>query len=171
MRVILNVYDLHTANDFVASLGLGFYHSGVEVDGREYSYSQSGGIYDSPPRIVPHFRGSLDMGEFVGGRSSLSAAIDALRGRFAPNRYDMVTNNCNHFSDALTFQLLGKHAPSWINRMAQLGTCVACLVPRRALPAPPDDPRKTPFKGAGHVLGSSDAIRAATLRRLESSPD
>ena len=32
-KVILNVYDLNEQNDFLYPLGLGMYHSGVEVHG------------------------------------------------------------------------------------------------------------------------------------------
>ena len=38
--VLLNVYDLSPLNDYISWLGIGFYHTGLEVDGREW--------YDSP---------------------------------------------------------------------------------------------------------------------------
>lgn len=36
--VILNVYDLSPMNQHLYSLGLGAYHSGLEVHGTEYSF-------------------------------------------------------------------------------------------------------------------------------------
>ena len=37
-KVVLNVYDLSPSNKYLYSIGLGFYHSGVEVNGKEYSF-------------------------------------------------------------------------------------------------------------------------------------
>ena len=39
--VILNIYDMFWTNDYTANVGLGVYHSGLEVYGREYAYGQS----------------------------------------------------------------------------------------------------------------------------------
>ncbi len=39
--VILNIYDMFWTNDYTANVGLGVYHSGREVYGREYAYGQS----------------------------------------------------------------------------------------------------------------------------------
>lgn len=184
--VVLNVYDLNEANELLSSMGLGFYHSGVEIgleERREYAFAPIVGIYDSPPRSVPNalFRGAVNMGYFEGGRERLARAIDALRGRFRPDGYDMVTNNCNNFADALVHELLGAHIPPWINRLAALGSCVACLVPRK-LPSPAVDATSHAFGGDGYSVGRAGSsteqgldpraqIRAATLRRLDTGPD
>ena len=36
--VILNIYDMFWTNDYTSNLGVGVYHSGLEVYGREYAY-------------------------------------------------------------------------------------------------------------------------------------
>lgn len=36
--VILNVYDMYWINEYTNSLGLGVYHSGVEIFGTEFAY-------------------------------------------------------------------------------------------------------------------------------------
>ena len=61
--VYLNVYDLSPANDYVYSVGLGVFHSGVEVDGTEYSFASGAGIFDMTPRDAPNarFREALDI--------------------------------------------------------------------------------------------------------------
>jgi hypothetical protein len=59
-EVILNVYDL-AQSSFQTSLlksgGIGFYHSGIEIDGIEYSYGgnfeHSGtGVFSQEPLVV-----------------------------------------------------------------------------------------------------------------------
>lgn len=46
----LNVYDLSPVNEFGHPIGLGVFHSGLEVDGREYTFAGGGGIFDHDPR-------------------------------------------------------------------------------------------------------------------------
>lgn len=143
--VKLNVYDLHVANEFVAAIGLGLYHSGVEIDGREYVFGSGSGIADVAPRSAPNaiFRASIPMGSFDGGSREVARAVDELRSTFPESGYDLVSRNCNHFADALVFELLRKHIPAWVNRAAMFGSCIACLVPRDRDPTSIEDGRPT----------------------------
>ncbi|EDW56161.1 GM22738 [Drosophila sechellia] len=36
--VMLNIYDLSTSNDYTFPLGVGVFHSGVQMYGREYAF-------------------------------------------------------------------------------------------------------------------------------------
>lgn len=38
MIVRLNVYDLHTCNDFFGVIGIGLYHSGIQLDNEEFAF-------------------------------------------------------------------------------------------------------------------------------------
>lgn len=60
-EIILNVYYLGTKkqaeNPVFAALGVGLYHSGIEIDGTEYSYggnadTSSTGVFTMPPLMV-----------------------------------------------------------------------------------------------------------------------
>ena len=54
--VILNVYDMFWTNEYTGNMGLGVYHSGLEVYGREYAYGghpfNFSGIFDIAPRAA-----------------------------------------------------------------------------------------------------------------------
>ncbi|CAM9776904.1 unnamed protein product, partial [Choristocarpus tenellus] len=134
-QVIINVYDLHPANEYGYSFGLGAYHSGVEIGGREYTFAGGGGIFDHSPREAPNarFREAVKMGTYQGGTSELNRALDALREEFALHRYNVLSRNCNSFSSALCEQLLGRPGPGWINRLAWMGSWFSCLVPPQML--------------------------------------
>lgn len=59
--------------------------------------------------------------------------------KYRASKYDLLTNNCNHFTDEL-LQILtaGRfRAPNYINRVANLGSIFHCLVPRRYLISTP----------------------------------
>lgn len=52
---------------------------------------------------------------------------------WAGPRYDLLTHNCNHFTDAVCKRLTGSGIPSWINRTAALGRNVLWAVPKSIL--------------------------------------
>ena len=116
---------------------MGLHHTGVEVAGQEYSYGSGGGIYDGPPKQAPgaRFRCQLEMGTFDGGTQELNKALDELRhkGGFGSNGYNLIRKNCNHFCNALVWQLLRRPIPAHINRLANLGDCCSCLLPKELL--------------------------------------
>lgn len=124
MAVVVNVYDLHDSNRMLHNVGTGFYHTGIEVNGYEYSFSQNG-VVRTRPRL-PEFgalREQLQMGYYDGGMGGVNSIISALRNeRFQPGAYDVVHLNCNHFSDAFCSRAVGAHLPEWINRMASVGS-------------------------------------------------
>ena len=62
--IILNVYDLHPMNENLIGVGLGFYHSGLEIHGSEYSFGEAG-IFQNTPKEAPPaiFRVSIPLGE------------------------------------------------------------------------------------------------------------
>ena len=54
--VILNVYDMFWTNEYTGNIGLGVYHSGLEIYGREYAYGGHpfpfSGIFDIAPKAA-----------------------------------------------------------------------------------------------------------------------
>jgi deubiquitinase DESI2 len=180
-KVFLNVYDLSPANEYLYPIGLGLHHSGIEIDGREYSYGSGGGIFDGPPKVAPgaRFRMQLELGVFDGGSKELNKALDDLRhdSGFGADGYNLVRRNCNHFCNALSWKLLRRPIPTHINRLAGIGDCCSCFLPKNFLEDSPvgknginqqtsfavptqasmmrggDAGRNNNFSGTGHSLG------------------
>mmetsp|Transcript_12610 Transcript_12610/g.21365 ORF Transcript_12610/g.21365 Transcript_12610/m.21365 type:complete len:245 (+) Transcript_12610:113-847(+) len=181
--VLLNVYDLSPANEYLYSMGMGLHHSGVEILGKEYSFASGGGVFDSTPKEAPgaKFRESIELGSFEGGSAEVSSAISDLRGDFGPDRYNLIKRNCNHFANALVWRLLRRTIPGHVNRLANIGQCCSCLLPKKLLEESPVGPNSggggsgggfevygrdskkndsisTPaFSGSGVTLGSQDS--------------
>eukprot|EP00600_Ochromonadales_sp_CCMP1393_P003393 CAMPEP_0174990440 /NCGR_PEP_ID=MMETSP0004_2-20121128/21322_1 /TAXON_ID=420556 /ORGANISM="Ochromonas sp., Strain CCMP1393" /LENGTH=249 /DNA_ID=CAMNT_0016244047 /DNA_START=71 /DNA_END=820 /DNA_ORIENTATION=+ len=124
ITILLKVYDLHQSNSILHTVGTGFYHTGVEVNGYEFSFSESGVVRTRPS--LPQFgelRDSIVMGTYTEGMTGIYSIISNLRNdRFQPGSYDVVTLNCNHFSDSFCVATVNTHIPVWVNRMAEIGS-------------------------------------------------
>jgi len=140
-KILLHVYDLSPANSYLYPVGLGLHHSGVEIFGSEYSFASGAGIFDSStPRDVPGamYRETHDFGIYTGSMSDLRRELSELKNeRFGPDDYHLLRRNCNHFANALIFKLLKKQIPAHINRLAEVGICCSCLLPKEMLEQAP----------------------------------
>jgi len=192
-KVTLNIYDLSPANDMLYPIGFGLHHSGVEILGVEYSFASGGGIFESSPKVAPGalFRESIELGAFDGGQQELQRALADLREDFGPDRYNLIRKNCNHFANALVWNLLGRQIPPHVNRLADVGVCCSCFLPKKLIDhAPVGDPTDTSgggssssgfsrsggppssssssqvktFVGAGNKLGSNDSSSSSRWR-------
>ena len=156
-KVVLNVYDLSKVNDYLVSVGMGLHHSGVEILGREYSFASGGGIFDSTPKDAPGaiYRESIELGSFDGGSGELQSAISDLREEFGPDQYNLIRRNCNHFANSLVWKLLGRTIPGHVNRLANVGQCLTCCIPKRFL----EDAPVGPGGGGGSSSSSSSGFQ------------
>lgn len=141
--VILNVYDLFNINEYVVPLGLGIFHTGIQVYGSEYTYGghtySHSGIFEMAPRSAEqelgdnfHYRESIHLGYTHFSRDEVNRIVDQLGWQFTGNSYHLTANNCNHFSDTMSRLLCGQNIPGWINRLAFVVGCVPFL--QRCLP-------------------------------------
>jgi len=138
-KIFLNVYDLSTANDYMLwDLGFGLHHTGIQVHGDEWTFS-SGGVFYHRPRGAPNvkFRTQILLGTCHYSSSKVKAVVDTLRAEFVGEAYNVVGRNCNHFSDALSRSLLNKSIPGYINRLANIGKCISCLLPKSLVGSSP----------------------------------
>ena len=141
ITVKLNIYDLSPKNDYLHKIGFGLYHTSVEIQGLEYSFGGEGEgiVVSSTPKDVPIenaiFRESIEIGIFKGNYNDIQTVIEDLRtdDKFSPKSYDIMYKNCNHFTNALCWELLHKSIPSYCNRLADYGTCLTCfLLPKKS---------------------------------------
>jgi hypothetical protein len=141
--VLLNVYDMYKINEYTTNIGLGIFHSGVEVYGAEFGYgghpNSHTGIFDMQPRneqvLGEYFnmKGQLRFRQtiLIGHTNFTQEEVDMIKNRlgrkFRGNRYHLLNNNCNHFSAAFTKILCRKRIPAWVNRLAHVSSFIPFL--------------------------------------------
>ncbi|KAI3773468.1 hypothetical protein L1987_47998 [Smallanthus sonchifolius] len=133
--VYLNVYDLTSMNGCAYWLGLGVYHSGVQVYGVEYAFGSheqsTTGIYEGEPKQCEGFtfRKQILIGWTEMSLTEIRRFMEERARDYRGNSYELFTRNCNHFCNDACIRLTGNPIPSWINRLARIGLLCNCLIP------------------------------------------
>ncbi|KAL9993989.1 putative PPPDE peptidase domain-containing protein [Helianthus debilis subsp. tardiflorus] len=133
--VYLNVYDLTSMNGYAYWLGLGVYHSGVQVHGVEYAFGcheqESTGIFEGEPKQCEGFtfRKQILIGWTEKNLNEVRGIMEELAEDYKGVSYNLITKNCNHFCNDVCVRLTGKSIPSWINRLARIGFLCNCIIP------------------------------------------
>jgi hypothetical protein len=184
-KVYLNVYDLTPYNDYVHFAGLGAYHSGLEVYGREYSFGghefSSTGVFVCETKSAPgaRFQQSIEVGETDLSAAEVQSLVDSMSAEWAGNSYHLLTRNCNSFTNALCKRMLNRRAPFWINRLACIGNAVQCCLPQSLGLRPPTadgvemEDVNVPFSGHGYSLADygEEGYAMADERSFSECPD
>ncbi|KAL2462145.1 PPPDE putative thiol peptidase family protein [Abeliophyllum distichum] len=135
VSVYLNVYDLTSINGYAYWLGLGVYHSGVQVHGVEYAFGSheypTTGIFEGEPRKCDGFtfRKSLLIGWTDMTRGEVRGVMEELAEKYKGNAYNLISKNCNHFCNDACIKLTGNPIPNWVNRLARIGLFCNCIIP------------------------------------------
>ena len=98
------------------------------------------GVYWTKPLTEPPggtFKCDLLQGFTFRSEHEIETIIKDVSAEFLGQSYNLLTYNCNHFTSHLCEKLVGKPAPSWLNRAANIGIALPCVVPREWI-APPD---------------------------------
>ena len=119
-KVIVYQYDLTQGMAKAMSRGLigkqvdGVWHTAVCVFGKEYFYG--GGICIGEPKKTPYGYPvkEIDFGYTTKTEADLKAYIKSINSQFTINTYNVLNHNCNHFTDAALYFLVGKHLPDSI---------------------------------------------------------
>ncbi|KAF7806359.1 deSI-like protein [Senna tora] len=146
--LVLNVYDLTPLNNYMYWIGLGIFHSGIEVHGKEYGFGAhefpTSGVFEVEPRMCPGFiyRRSITLGQINIHPSDFRMFIEKMALEYYGDTYQLLSKNCNHFTDDVSRRLIGKGIPGWVNRLAKLeldshsscshfllGILCSCLLP------------------------------------------
>lgn len=92
------------------------------------------------PRTEPPggiFRYQILQGFTTRSDVAVEAIIHEVSERFQGKDYNLLKNNCNHFTSYLCHRLTSRNAPRWINRAASIGVALPCVVPKDWI-CPPD---------------------------------
>lgn len=152
--VTLHVWELQTAPDeqqqqqstgaralsffskLLPSMGMGAYHTSLEVMGDRYTFAANAGIVKSRSRneAVPGgalFKESILLGACsVRNRGELQEIVKKLDEFFSKTAYHLVHRNCNHFTETFATAIIMKdtlaepgthklkYYPEWVNRLA-----------------------------------------------------
>ena len=85
-----------------------------------------------------------------------------LRTEFGPEAYNLITKNCNHFANALVYTLLAKQIPTYVNRLANLGSFVSCLLPKKMLENAPVGDTNNGSSSSGFQVHTRGAMNGKT---------
>lgn len=146
--VFLNVYDITPINGYAYWVGLGVYHSGVQVHGVEYAFGAheypSTGIFEGEPKKCEGFtfRKGILIGWTELGTEQVKKVMEELATEYRGNAYNLITKNCNHFCNVTCIRLTGNPIPSWVNRLARIGFICNCVIPASITTAKIRHPRK-----------------------------
>lgn len=110
-EVTLHVYDLDEAPGAIAAIGLGAYHSALEIGGREYAYGSCDtgtGVWSGIPKQARGFsyKKSVAMGTCRLSHAEVQRILELMMDRWAGADYDLLKHNCNHFTSALARALV-----------------------------------------------------------------
>ena len=135
LQVLVNVYDLHPFNQYVHWLGMGAYHTGVEVGGNEFSFgfllSDQTGIFRCDPKHAPAcaYRCTLNFGTTPLTHRQVLDLLEELKSKWPGRCYHMLTHNCVNFTDEFLFELTGRRLPPWTYRLTYFANYISCLLP------------------------------------------
>ncbi|XP_062213613.1 uncharacterized protein LOC133914531 [Phragmites australis] len=118
----------------------GIFHSAVQVYGEDewsFGYCLSGsGVFSCPIHKNPMYtyRESIVLGETSCSISEVNQILSQLSCEWPGYSYDLLSRNCNHFSDVFCEKLGVRKIPGWVNRFANTGDTATVVAGTTVLP-------------------------------------
>ena len=136
--VWLNVYHLTCLNYFLQLIGLGIYHTTIEIESLEYSFGSCNediaGFYINDRGDISKIltlKEKIYMGNTIYNKNNIDRIL-ALESPFWMGRtYDPFLKNCNHFTKYFLKLILFKNIkyPVYINRICRYATVFSSFYP------------------------------------------
>ena len=135
--VYLNIYHLSFINYFVQILGFGFFHTSIEINKKEYSYSatedDNSGIFSNPiedRNLI--LKEKIYLGNTFYNDDEINEILLLNSPYWLGKSYDPFLKNCNHFTKFLSGLLIEKNNfindyPEYINRITGYGFFFNCF--------------------------------------------
>ena len=134
-EVFLNIYTPPSNAQPInlSKIGFGIYHTGIEINGIEYTFAGSedagdiSGISAQTPRTTPtgsqwKYKESKSLGYTNKTSKEITSILDQLQTEFKANTYHITGKNCNHFTELVAHKLnVHEKYPNYINRAAKFG--------------------------------------------------
>ncbi|KAI8975310.1 PPPDE putative peptidase domain-containing protein, partial [Mycotypha africana] len=116
---------------------IGVFHSGVQIGDKEYCFGGHSlpnitGVFVVEPKVgIPELtlKQTIDMGTTDLSKREIEELLVTLSDEFTGPSYNLLTRNCNHFTEAFVEKLTQQPLPPWINRAARIGSMFPCVVP------------------------------------------
>lgn len=125
----LNVYDIAKCNFFLDFLGLGLYHTSIQIFDTQFSFYPNSGVVEETS-IGKHLklRRKILLGECVLSNKSIQKIIVQIKKEYTGNTYDVFQRNCNHFTDEFAKKLFNNQETlNYLNRIARVGKLFRCF--------------------------------------------
>lgn len=129
--VYLNVYNVSNFNSVVEFLGIGFYHTSVQVFSHEFSYGghdfKTSGVVcvEAGNSAGLTLKEKLPVGITYYNEEEVEDIVIQFGDFWLGSDYDPFNQNCNCFTQTLVSHLVNNeefYYPSYINRFTKLGS-------------------------------------------------
>jgi hypothetical protein len=119
-KIKINIYDILDVR-LLKTIGLGVHHSGVQIgDCSEYQFGDGYGISVIEPKTAngATFSHSIDIGTIK--QEIVDETLREMYTEFTCDNYDLLSRNCNHFTEQFVYKLTRFRGPKYLNRVASL---------------------------------------------------